>query len=56
MQDGNKGGLNNEDLGLGLEINDDLRLNNRDLTKKSGSPGVVAPAAPLDPPLGNGTV
>ena len=30
--------LNNENLGLGLEINDDLRLNNRGLIKKSGSP------------------
>jgi len=46
-------GLNNEDLGLGLEINGDLRLNNRGLMKKSGSlEGAVAPAAPpMDPPL-----
>jgi len=46
-------GLNNEDLGLGLEINGDLRLSNRGLMKKSGSlGGAVAPAAPpLDPPL-----
>ena len=43
--------LNNEDLGLGLEINGDLRLSNRSLMKKSGSLGVVAPAAPVDPPL-----
>ena len=46
MQDGNKGGLNNEELGLELEINGDLRLSNRGLMKKSG---VIAPApaAPL---------
>ena len=30
-------GLNNEDLGLGLKINGDLRLNNRGLMKKSDS-------------------
>ena len=54
MQDGDKGGLNNEDLGLELEINGDLRLSNCGLMKKSGSlGGVVAPATPpLDPPLG----
>jgi len=34
MQDVNKGGLNNEDLGLELEINGDLRLSNHSLTKK----------------------
>ena len=45
MLDENKG-LNNENLELGLEINNDLRLSNRDLMKKSGSPGL-----PLDPPL-----
>jgi len=39
MQDGDKGGLNNEDLGLELEINGDLRLSNRGLMKKSGSLG-----------------
>ena len=39
MQDGDKGGLNNEDLELELEINGDLRLNNRGLMKKSGSLG-----------------
>ena len=48
MQDGNKGGLNNEDLGLGLEINSDLRLSNRGLMKKSGSLG--------EPPFGSATV
>ena len=50
---GTKGGLNNKGLGLELEINDDLRLSNRGLMKKSGSlGGVVAPAAPpLDLPL-----
>jgi len=37
MQDGDKEGLNNKDLGLELEINGDLRLNNRSLMKKSGS-------------------
>ena len=37
MQDGDKGGLNNEDLELELEINDDLKLSNYSLTKKSGS-------------------
>ena len=49
----NNEGLNNEDLGLGLEINGDLRLSNCGLMKKSGSLGeAVAPAAPpLDPPL-----
>jgi hypothetical protein len=36
---GQKGGLNNEDLGLELEINGDLRLSNRGLMKKSGSLG-----------------
>ena len=41
MQDGDKGGLNNEDLGLELEINDDLRLSNRGQMKKSGSLGVL---------------
>jgi len=47
MQDGDKGGLNNENLGLELEINGDLRLINRGLMKKSGSlEGVVALAAP----------
>jgi len=46
-------GLNNKDLKLGLKINGDLRLNNRGVTKKSGSPGasslggVVAPTASL---------
>jgi hypothetical protein len=40
-------GLNNEDLGLELEINGDLRLSNRGLIKKSGSLGAEAPAAPL---------
>ena len=45
---GIKGGLNNKDLGLGLEINDDLRLSNRGLMKKSDSlGGVVAPTAPF---------
>jgi len=44
---GIKGGLNNKDLGLGLEINDDLRLSNHGLMKKSGSLGAVAPTAPL---------
>jgi hypothetical protein len=39
MQDVDKGGLNNEDLGLELEINGDLRLSNYDLMKKSGSLG-----------------
>jgi len=41
MQDGNKWRLNNEDLGLELEINDDLRLSNRGQMKKSGSLGVL---------------
>ena len=36
---GTKGGLNNEDLGLELEINGDLRLSNRGLMKKSCSLG-----------------
>jgi hypothetical protein len=36
---GTKGGLNNKDLGLELEINDDLRPSNRGLMKKSGSLG-----------------
>ena len=44
MQDGNKGRLNNKDLGLELEINGNLRLSNRGLMKKSGSLGVVAPS------------
>ena len=39
MQDGDKGGRNNEDLGLELEINGDFRLSNHSLTKKSGSLG-----------------
>ena len=39
MQDGDKEGLNNEDLGLELEINGDLRLSNRGLMKKSGTLG-----------------
>ena len=51
---GTKGGLNNEDLGLELEINGDLRLSNRGLMKKSGSlGGAVAPAAP---PFGSAPV
>ena len=42
--------LNNKDLGLGLEINDDLRLINHGRIKKSGSLGACSPAAPaLDP-------
>ena len=41
-------GLNNEDLGLGLEINSDLRLSNRGLMKKSGSLG--------EPPFGSAPV
>ena len=49
MQDGDKEGLNNKKLGLELEINDDLRLSNRGLIKKSGSLGGCSP--PLDPPL-----
>ena len=44
MQDGNKRGLNNKDLGLGIEINGDLMLNNRGLMKKSGS---CSPGSPL---------
>ena len=32
-------GLTNEDLGLELEINNNLRLNNRGLMNKSGSLG-----------------
>jgi hypothetical protein len=39
MEDGDKGGLNNEDLVLELEINGDLRLSNHGLMKKSGSLG-----------------
>jgi hypothetical protein len=39
IQDGDKGGLNNENLELELEINGDLRLSNRGLMKKSGSLG-----------------
>ena len=34
---GTKRELNNKDLGLELEINDDLRLSNRGLMKKSDS-------------------
>ena len=45
-------GLNNEDLGLELEINGDLRINNRGQMKKSGSPWGCSPGSPpLDPPL-----
>ena len=45
-------GLTNEDLGLELEINNDLRLNNRGLMNKSGSLGGCSPdSPPLDPPL-----
>jgi len=47
MQDGNKGGLNNEDLGLWLEINSELRLSNHDLMKKSDSLGGCSPGSPL---------
>ena len=51
MQDGDKGGLNNGDLGLELEINGDLRLSNRGQMKKSGSLGGCSPGSPpLDPP------
>ena len=50
MQDAKKEELNNKDLELGVEINNDLRLNNHDLIKKSGSLG-SSPSAPFDPPL-----
>jgi len=50
MQDGNKWGLNNEDLGLELEINDDLRLSNRGQMKKSGS---LEGCSPGRPPFGS---
>ena len=47
MQDGNERRLNNEDLGVGVEINSDLRLSNHSLMMKSGSlGGAIAPTAP----------
>jgi len=46
MLDGKKE-LNNKDLEIGLEINNDLRLNNHGLIKKSDSLGAVAPTASL---------
>jgi len=33
-------GLNNKDLGIELDINDDLGLSNSDLREKSGSRGI----------------
>jgi hypothetical protein len=46
IQDGDKGGLNNKDLGLKLEINGDLRLSNNNLMEKSGSRGGLQPTQP----------
>jgi hypothetical protein len=37
IKDEDKGGLNSEDLGLNLKINEDLRLINTYLIDKSGS-------------------
>ena len=51
---GTKEGLNNEDLGLELEINGDLRLSNRGLMKKSGLLGEgEGGCSPASPPFGS---
>ena len=45
MQEGTKA-LNNEDFGLELEINNNLRLSNRGLMNKSGSLEGCSPGGP----------